>query len=63
MGEKQVQKPLLPEIDVSAIGLFAPFLSAGVIAWQVPCVPREKCSLDVVIFAMPACDRENHIKF
>lgn len=31
LGEK-VQKPFLPKTDVSPDGLFAPFLSAGVIA-------------------------------
>lgn len=46
---------------MSADGFFVPFLSAGVMGRPVRCVPKEKCSLALVIFAMLACDRENNI--
>lgn len=54
MGGREVQKPLLSETNVSADGFFVPFLSAGVMGRPVRCVPKEKCSLALVIFAMLA---------
>lgn len=62
-GRGGVQKSFLSKTNVSADGFYAPFLSAGVMARRALCVPKEKCSPGAVIFATPACDRENYIHF